>query len=221
MFRKDKTTTKCRAVFDASAKNQEGISLNDCLLPGPALQPDLVSILLRFRLHRVAMMADIRKMFLQVKVALKDQNVHKFLWRSMDPTTAVKSYCMTRLPFGDICSPYFAIATMQHHAELNREFPEASTVVKEDTYVDDCLTGERDVERAFALYQDLVKVLHSGGFDLVKWTTNSRELLSNIPSDQRARDRIVCLDNESEPLKKNPGSVVGYRRRCFFISPRK
>ena len=73
MFRKDKTTTKCRAVFDASTKNEEGASLNNCLLPGAALQPDLVSILLRFRLHRVAMMADVRKMFLQVKVALKEE----------------------------------------------------------------------------------------------------------------------------------------------------
>ena len=72
VFRTDKSATKCRAVFDASAANQEGISLNDCLLPGPELQPDLVSVLRRFRLHRVAMMTDVRKMFLQVKVALKD-----------------------------------------------------------------------------------------------------------------------------------------------------
>ena len=201
-FRKDKTTTKCRAVFDASAKNQKGTSLNDCLLPGSALQPDLVSILLRFRLHRVAMMADVRKMFLQVKVALKDQNVHRFPWRSMDPSKVVKSNCMTRLPFGDICSPYLAIATMQHHAEINREeFPKAATVVKEDTYVDDCLTGESDVECAFALYQDLVKMLQTGGFDLVKQTTDSKELLSYTFPVNKAPDRIVCLDSELEPLK--------------------
>ena len=36
VFRKEKSTTKCRAVFDAAAKNAAGISLNDCLLRGPA-----------------------------------------------------------------------------------------------------------------------------------------------------------------------------------------
>ena len=81
----------------------------------------------------------------------------------------MKSYCMTRSSFGDVCSPYLAIATMQHHADVNHEkFPEAAIVVKEDTYVDDCLTGESNVERAFTLYQDLVNMLQSGGFDLVK-----------------------------------------------------
>ena len=142
VFRRDRTATKYRAVFDVLAKNQEGTSLNGCLLPGPALQPDLISILLRFRLHRVAMMTDVRKMFLQVKVTLKDQNVHRFLWRSMDPSTVVKSYCMTRLPFGAICSPYFAIATIKHHAEINHEeFPKAATVVQEETHIDDCMTA--------------------------------------------------------------------------------
>jgi hypothetical protein len=202
VFRKDKSTTKCRAVFDASAKNHEETSLNDCLLPGPVLQPDLVSVLLRFRLHRVAMMADVRKMFLQVKVALKDQNVHRFLWRNMDPTKVVKNYCMTRLPFGDKCSPYLAIATMHHHAEANGEkFPEAAKIIKEDTYVDDFLTGTSNKESAFTLYQDLVNLMKIGGFDLVKWSTNSSQLRSRIPSDQRVPECIVCLDSDSEPLK--------------------
>ena len=61
-------------------------------------------------------------------------------------------------------------------------------------YVDDCLTGAVDEVSAFTLYQNLVKL---SGFDLLKWTTNSKELLSQIPVYLRAPDRIVCL----EPLK--------------------
>ena len=61
VFREDKKTTKCRVVFDASAYDEHEVSLNDCILPGPALQPNLVSVLLRFRTHRIALMADVEK----------------------------------------------------------------------------------------------------------------------------------------------------------------
>ena len=48
VFRTDKTTTNHRVVFDGSAK-ADGISLNDCLNTGPALNTDLFAVLIRFR----------------------------------------------------------------------------------------------------------------------------------------------------------------------------
>ncbi|CAB3984425.1 Hypothetical predicted protein [Paramuricea clavata] len=81
------------------------------------------------------------------------------------------------------------------------KFPEAcAKIIKEDTYVDDCLAGTNNEESAFTLYQDLANLMKIGGFDLVKWSTNSSQLRSRIPSDQRVPERIVCLDSDSEPL---------------------
>lgn len=47
------STTKLRAVFDASATSSSGVSLNDTLLVGPTVHPPLIDVLLRFRLHRI------------------------------------------------------------------------------------------------------------------------------------------------------------------------
>ena len=69
VYRRDKATSKTRIVFDASAKVGPEPSLNDCILQGPALQPNLVSVLIRFRSHPVALMTDIKKMFLQIVLA--------------------------------------------------------------------------------------------------------------------------------------------------------
>ena len=54
-----------RIVYDALARDQ-GPSLNDCLYTGPRLQRD---ILLRFRVHKVGLIADVEKAFLMISVA--------------------------------------------------------------------------------------------------------------------------------------------------------
>ena len=64
--------TKIRVVFDCSA-SFEGHSLNDKLLQGPDLSSNLVGVLTRFRQEKYAFMADIEKMFLQVRVRREDQ----------------------------------------------------------------------------------------------------------------------------------------------------
>lgn len=48
--REDKTTSKRRTVFDASAKSSNGISLNERCLNGPTIQPELIDTFIRWRL---------------------------------------------------------------------------------------------------------------------------------------------------------------------------
>ena len=79
VFREDKRTRKCRVVFDASAREQQDASLNDCILCGPALQRNLVSVLLRFRTPKIALATDVEKLFLQIKVDEKDQDVLRYV----------------------------------------------------------------------------------------------------------------------------------------------
>ena len=67
--------------------------------------------------------------------------------------------------------------------------------------MDDCLTRCETETTAYELYSDLVEMMKIGGFDLVKWATNSEVLLSYIPPTKRATCRLVCLDNDSDPLK--------------------
>ena len=53
------TTTKIRAIFDASAKSFTGVSLNDTLLVRPTVYPPLLDVLLRFCLHHVTLFTDV------------------------------------------------------------------------------------------------------------------------------------------------------------------
>ena len=97
VIREDKQTTKTRVVFDASARDSNGVSLNSCFEAGPALQPDLVGILLRFRKNHVGVMGDIEKMFLQIRLKEEDRDSHRYLWRDLDPESTPTIYRMTRV----------------------------------------------------------------------------------------------------------------------------
>lgn len=63
VFKPDSTTTKLRVVFDASAATTNGTSLNELMLTAPRLQEKLATILLRWRKFKVALSADIEKMY--------------------------------------------------------------------------------------------------------------------------------------------------------------
>ena len=46
--KKSSTTTKIRAVFDASAATSTGVSLNSTLMVGLTVHPPLIDVLIRF-----------------------------------------------------------------------------------------------------------------------------------------------------------------------------
>ena len=77
--KEDSTTTKLRVVFDGSAKSTSGNSLNSSLMIGPTVQEDIFSILIRFRFHKIALSADIAKMYRQVSLDRTGKDFHRIL----------------------------------------------------------------------------------------------------------------------------------------------
>lgn len=49
VIKQSSITTKCRVVFDTSAKSSSGLSLNDVQYAGTTIQGDLLPLLLQFR----------------------------------------------------------------------------------------------------------------------------------------------------------------------------
>ena len=72
MYKSSSSTTKVRGVADALAKSSSGVSLNATLLVGLTVHPPLLDVLLRFRMHRVALTANVSKMYRAVKLVPSD-----------------------------------------------------------------------------------------------------------------------------------------------------
>lgn len=196
-------------MFDASAKDSCGISLNICSEPGPALQPDLVGILLRFRKNYVGIIGDIEKMFLQILLKEEDRDSHRYLWRDLDPKVTPKIYRMTRVTFGVISSLFLAIGTIQEHVKRCEEtFPVASSEILRNTYVDDIASGRDNVQETLKLQRSTTELMQKAALNLTKWSSNSSELTEAIPERERAAVSFVNLESnlaESHPITKALG----------------
>ena len=66
-------------VFDCSTQYQN-VSINKELMSGPDLANQVVGVLLRFRMEKIAFMADIKSMFYQVMVPQEQRSLLRYLW---------------------------------------------------------------------------------------------------------------------------------------------
>lgn len=79
---KASSTTSLRVVFDCSARTPSGRSLNDCFITAAPPQRDIFDLLVNFRCHKYALIADIRKMYRQIPVIDKHKPFQRILWRN-------------------------------------------------------------------------------------------------------------------------------------------
>jgi hypothetical protein len=113
VIRQDKQSTKLRVVFDASAKSN-GPSLNECLHSGPKFNQKIFEILVRFRVHHNAFIADVEKAFLMIGVHEFDCDVLHFLWvkHPQQEPLDIQVMCFKRVTFGVTASPFLLNATI-------------------------------------------------------------------------------------------------------------
>ena len=193
VLRTDRATTKLRVVYDGSSKQPGELSLNDVLCSGPNLLPHLFDLLLRFRLHKVALTADIERAFLNISVNPNERDLLRFLWfnsiESDDSEIVVLRF--TRLVFGLISSPFALGATVRHHLSKYENFDkEFVAEVIRSLYVDDFASGSHSIDSAFVLYQKLKKVFNEGNFNMRKWLSNDPELMNLI---EKAETKAVIV----------------------------
>lgn len=185
VVREDSTTTALRVVFNGSQPTSNGMSLNDIMHKGPNLQNDLMLLILKWRQHRIALVADIEKMFRKIWLHPDDQHYQKIVWR--DPYILSKTrsshmpplqeYQLTTVSYGTKAAPFLAMMTLRQLAHDERKkYPEAARIVEECFFMDDLLHGSSSVSSANRIKQDLTQLLKTGGFNLRKWKSNHEDL---------------------------------------------
>lgn len=196
VIREDSTTTKMRVVFDASCRTSTGSSLNDALMVGPTLQQDLRSILMRSRMHRIMIIADIKQMFRQILVDPLDTPLQRIVWRSSNDAP-LDTYELKTVTYGTASAPFLATRVLKQLADDERtEFPEAAEILINDFYVDDLISGANSTEEARIRRKQLDSLLNRGGFQLRKWASNEPDAIADVSPENLAMQPSVDLDRD-------------------------
>ncbi|XP_055306522.1 uncharacterized protein LOC129570826, partial [Sitodiplosis mosellana] len=72
---------------------------------------------------------------------------------------------------------------MQAATEEEKRFPKAAKAIKEDFYMDDCVTGTDSEQNAIQLAKDMDKIMSRAGFELRKWKSNNKNVRNAMNSD--------------------------------------
>ncbi|XP_070068163.1 uncharacterized protein [Drosophila takahashii] len=135
------TSTKLRVVFDASCQTTSQKSLNDLLMVGPTIQPDLYTSLLRFRIYQYAITADVVKMFRQMQVSAEDRRYQYIIWRNSQ-SKPLRTFELNTVTYGTAAAPYLAIRSMAYLADQHIDnYKLGARAIKSSFYVDDFLGG--------------------------------------------------------------------------------
>jgi len=128
--------------------------------------------------------------------------------------------------FGVNASPFLLNATLKHHISQHQADPEFVEDLLNSFYVDDLVSGEKNLAKCLPPYQKSKECLSEGGFNLRKWIPNSPQLLELICEDQTriGENCPVMEDTESYPKTtmghlekidmKNEHKVLGLNWEC-------
>ena len=136
-------------------------------------------------------MADVESMYYQVQVPKNQQTYLKFLWwENHDIECHPQEFVMCAHVFGGAssggCSNYALHRTaVDNEAEFGKA---AASTLLNNFYVDDLLKSVGNINIAKQLVKDVISMCRSGGFNLAKFVSNSKELLQSIPEQQRRQE---------------------------------
>ena len=165
---------------------------------GPTIQDTIFALHLRFRLHEVALTADIEKMYRQILVRTEDQKYQRVLWFAEDKLITLQS---TTVMFGQAPAPFLAIRCLKQLAlERKNEYPAGANSVEKDMYVDDLITGVNSIEGAIKIREETTALLKEAGFNIRQWASNSMAVLHDLEEHQVNSKLDLSHDNTLKTL---------------------
>ena len=149
-------------------------------------------------------------------IKLLEQNwcLQRYIWQQdLDPTKIPKENVIKILVYGVKSRDNEAERSLKENAKLSKvEYPKINEIVKNDIYVDNCMSGEQSEREALKRANELEVVLNRGGFVLNGITFSNQDPPESLSDDDESiivagmkwfpKDDIISLDIEDMNFSK-------------------
>ena len=193
--------------------------MNDCAYSGPNLLSKIFDILLQFWFNFIAISADSKQAFLNVKISKEHRDFLRFLWYeniNLESDAKLIVHRFLRVVFGVTSSPFLLNGTTRNHVSkylsCDRKFVER---LLEDLYADDVTSWTKAIKKGKEFYEKAKLILSEAGFDLGTWVTDDIKLQKIFDSQEDSEIKIL---NETDitfsevqygPINNNYKKVLG------------
>ncbi|KAL6722450.1 hypothetical protein Aduo_017575 [Ancylostoma duodenale] len=192
VFTPSKATTKIRIVFDASAHLAGKPSLNDVLYHRPLILPKLQGMMLRFRTGKIAIISDVEKAFLQVRLHKADRGATRCIWlkdvNKPPEGDNLVTYRFTRVTFGLNASPFLLSATIRFHLESEQDTKLAEEI-NTNLYVDNLFMSAETAEEGVQKYRSTKRIFNNLKMNLQEFMSNDESGNRDINPEDRAEGK--------------------------------
>ncbi|EYC41341.1 hypothetical protein Y032_0573g167 [Ancylostoma ceylanicum] len=211
VYKESSSTTTLSVAFDASSHMKGVSSLNDCLYEGPSLQPDITGVLIRARLRRYLLTAEVEKEFHQVRLQVSQRDVTRFLWLknpSLPPSKDnLRIFRFRGIPFGVKSSSFMLVAAI-HLLHRRLDLP-LWREIERNTYTDKVVLGASSHREATGKYRSAKSTFSQMHMNLKEFLCSSH---------------ITCTTIDPQDYAKEPNTakLLGFpwdRARDEFLIP--
>jgi Pao retrotransposon peptidase len=131
---------------------------------------------------------------------------------------------LNTLTFGVKSSPFLSLRVIKQLCiDESHSFSDVILPITRDMYMDDFVSSFLNVQEAIIVHRQLVSLFDKGGFQIVKWMSNSDDFLSNVPESlqlvqiktfDKASSKVLGLQWERQSDKFNFGPVISINDSC-------
>ena len=142
----------------------------DAILKGKHILVDIYEFITRFHSGKYAIVGDIKKICLQIKISKEDQMYHGVVYEG-------ETYVFTRVCLGNESSHLIAEQSMIKIAEAgSNSHPNTSMVLLHKRYMDDLIDAENDESNLMDTRYQVDNILGKFGFEIKEWFSNNSKL---------------------------------------------